>query len=72
VHRSLRRVTSPDCGSMPARADELARRILRTYQDRNRAYDEETRHGSTEGLRWPPAAAGDAAPARRTGSEPTG
>ncbi len=39
---------------MPARADRLARSVLQEYKDRNRAYDEETGHGLTQGVRWPP------------------
>lgn len=67
VHRQLKRLTSPNCSTMSAWANQAAQGVLRRYNERNRAYDEETGHGRTEGVAWPvsPAAVAPVPPDAR-------
>lgn len=59
VHRQLKRLTSPNCSTMSAWANQAAQGVLRRYNERNRDYDEETAHGRTEGVAWPVSPAAD-------------
>ena len=54
VYRMLKRFTAPTCATMESRANARARRILERYREKDRRYDEETRHGLLEGVAWPP------------------
>jgi hypothetical protein len=48
---------------MDGRTRMAASQVLAEHRERDRAYDERTRHGTTEGAIWPPrTAAGGAAP----------
>lgn len=53
VYRRLSELTATTCHSMEVTANRLAHRVLDRYRDRSRIYDRETRHGATEGVRWP-------------------
>jgi predicted secreted Zn-dependent protease len=57
VGRALRSGTSFSCGGATA-ADREAKAILDRYSLRNRQYDEDTAHGQTQGVIWPPLANG--------------
>ena len=54
IHRELSRLRGASCPLLGARANELGRSIVKRYNDLSAQYDEETRHGATEGATWPP------------------
>jgi predicted secreted Zn-dependent protease len=56
VRRELEATSAPSCGMMEGRTSMAASRGLAEHRDRDRAYDERTRHGTTEGAVWPPRA----------------
>lgn len=53
--RALRSHASGTCAGLGRQASAAAQRVVETYRDRNRAYDDSTRHGATQGAVWPPA-----------------
>lgn len=56
VLRRIRDVQAMHCTAIGAEANALGQRILDDYRERQRAYDDETRHGQTQGALWPPRA----------------
>jgi predicted secreted Zn-dependent protease len=66
VERELRRVETPLCASMQGIANQTAERILADFRARDRAYDQRTRHGFTQGAVWPPRAGAPPAEAGKT------
>lgn len=54
VERALRRLEAPSCTMMQGVGNQTAERILSELRGRERAYDERTRHGATQGAVWPP------------------
>jgi predicted secreted Zn-dependent protease len=45
------------CGVVADRANATARAVVGDYNRRNAVYDDDTRHGATQGAVWPPASA---------------
>jgi predicted secreted Zn-dependent protease len=62
VERELRRVQTPSCMSVQGAGNQAAQRVLAAFRARDRAYDERTRGGATQGVVWPPRPAGTAPP----------
>ena len=58
VERELRRVQTPSCMSVQGAGNQAAQRVVSEYRARQRAYDERTRGGATQGVVWPPRPAG--------------
>ncbi|HKP74032.1 MAG TPA: DUF922 domain-containing protein [Longimicrobiaceae bacterium] len=54
VERTLRRTEAPSCTQMQSVGNQAAERVLAELRGRERAYDERTRHGATQGAVWPP------------------
>ncbi|MBK9001344.1 MAG: DUF922 domain-containing Zn-dependent protease [Myxococcales bacterium] len=54
VLRKLEKLDAePDCDSMNREANAAANRIVEEYKAKDKAYDKETRHGATQGARFP-------------------
>jgi predicted secreted Zn-dependent protease len=54
IERVLRRVQAPSCAMVQGEGNQAAERVLAEYNARQRAYDERTHHGGTQGVVWPP------------------
>jgi predicted secreted Zn-dependent protease len=54
VESALRRAEAPSCTMMQGVGNETAERILTELRGRERAYDQRTHHGATQGAAWPP------------------
>jgi predicted secreted Zn-dependent protease len=52
IQRTLRRFSAGSCASISPQANHVARDILERHKRENSEYDEETRHGATEGASW--------------------
>ncbi len=54
VLRKLERLEAePDCDSMNREANAAANRVVEDYKAKDKAYDRDTRHGATQGARFP-------------------
>lgn len=62
LRRELEAASAPSCGMMDGRTRTAASQVLEEYRERDRAYDERTRHGTTEGAVWPPRTAAEVPP----------
>jgi predicted secreted Zn-dependent protease len=70
VERELRQVQTPLCASMQGVGNQAGERVLAGLRARDRAYDQRTHHGFTQGAVWPPRSAG-ALPAETGKASPT-
>lgn len=52
IQRTLRRFSAGTCASISPHANRVARDILERHKRENSEYDEETRHGATQGASW--------------------
>jgi predicted secreted Zn-dependent protease len=52
IQRTLRRFSAGTCASISSHANRVARDILERHRRENSEYDEETRHGATQGASW--------------------
>jgi predicted secreted Zn-dependent protease len=52
IQRTLRRFAAGSCTSISPQANRVAQDILERHQRENSVYDEETRHGATQGASW--------------------
>ena len=52
IQRTLRRFSAGTCASISARANRVAQDIVERHRRENSEYDEETRHGATQGASW--------------------
>ena len=53
IAEALRRASGATCRLARQRAERTAREVVAEYDRRNRVYDQETRSGRTQGVRWP-------------------
>jgi len=53
VARALEDLTAASCSALEEKADTQARSIIEEARRYNRRFDERTRHGRTQGARWP-------------------
>ncbi|PSQ83866.1 MAG: hypothetical protein BRD44_02980 [Bacteroidetes bacterium QS_7_67_15] len=53
VARALEDLTATSCSALEEKADTQARSIIEEARRYNRRFDERTRHGRTQGARWP-------------------
>lgn len=53
IQQALRRIVSPSCATIPHTARVRGDEILRKYRELQARYDEETRHGAAQNVRWP-------------------
>ena len=58
IHRDILRTTTPTCNDISSVANTAARRVLDRYRVENETYDEQTRSGRNQGVRWPPLGGG--------------
>jgi predicted secreted Zn-dependent protease len=54
VDRLLRTTVATSCIGMDERLRREAGELIERYRQRDREYDERTRHGATQGATWPP------------------
>ncbi len=64
VRRAVEAESNTSCAGMDSRTRAAAERALAAHREKNREYDERTRHGVTEGAVWPPRAATTPPPPR--------
>lgn len=53
IHRELLRTRSPTCSTLSLHANQAAHAVVRKANERDRAYDEASRHGAMQGAYWP-------------------
>jgi predicted secreted Zn-dependent protease len=54
VREKLRALDAePDCDSMNREANAVANRVVEQYKAKDRTFDKETRHGASQGARFP-------------------
>lgn len=55
AEREVRRMRAHSCGALALQVRQTIREIAEEYHTRSAEYDVVTRHGATQGVRWPPA-----------------
>lgn len=65
IARALRTNAAGSCAVVGEQANAAARHVIEAYRGHNRAYDDSTRHGLTQGAVWPPPRRGGVRPPPR-------